>query len=87
MSHNKTLNDAQRKLEIGDPLTDEDLKLLKKYYQSLNDTLGTCFMPQYKLFITDVWTRLCSIDGYIAARKEKSGRVYSSSMDADTNEC
>lgn len=49
----------------------KDLKLLKKYYHTLSNVLGSCHMPEYHLFMVDVWRKLDRIEGYIKARKEK----------------
>lgn len=76
MAHNKDLTAAQRKLESGDSLADEDLKLLKKYYHTLSNVLGSCHMPEYHLFMVDVWRKLDRIEGYIKARKEKSVALF-----------
>ena len=73
MAHNKELTAAQRKLESGDSLTDEDLKLLKKYYHTLSGVLGSCHMPEYHLFMMDVWRKLDRIE---EARKEKSVALF-----------
>lgn len=65
------LTSAQRKLEDGSSLTDDELKLLRYYFKTLDDTLRSCRMPRYHLFSNDVLTNLRRVEGYIDARKEK----------------
>lgn len=72
----RELTAAQRKFESGDSLTDNDLKILERYYKTLSNTLGTCYMPEYNLFKVDVWQKLDRIEGYIKARKEKPVALF-----------
>lgn len=79
MDYYKELTAAQRTFESGDSLTDNDLKILERYYKTLSDALGTCHMPEYNLFKVNVWQKLDRIEGYIKARKEKPVALFPSS--------
>lgn len=68
---NNTVQQAYDKYIVGLPLTDSELKALHKYYKDLEKALKPMYQPKYALVQADVRNHLQTLEGYIAARKEK----------------
>lgn len=63
------LKQSHEKYLLGDALTDEELRVVYKYYKTLNNALMSCWTEKYALMAHDVYSNLLTLEGYINSRK------------------
>lgn len=60
------------KLRVGDPINDEELDDALEYYSNIKAAIEAAeyIPPEYKLFMTDVHSKVMQLESYKKARAE-----------------